>query len=232
MRKTVLALTLLATFAHAGDRNDYTEKTDSVVPLAANGRLVLKNEIGDIRIHATDRADVRITAIRRAHNSSESEGPSRVKELQVRVEPSVGEVRVTGSWANHSFSRLLRGEGSLELDFEVELPRNARIEVENNIGDIRIEGSSADVDVRENIGDVKVDFSTGFHPRRVSLETNIGEVNTNLQGQQRGWLGKKFTAIQDGEHSLTVKLNIGDINVHTDGVKQEEKKKSRKPVEM
>jgi hypothetical protein len=228
MRKIALSLMLLAALAHAGNRNDYAERTDYVHPLAANGRLVVKNEIGDIRIHATDRADVRITAIRRAHNTSEVNGPSRVKELEVRVEPSAGEVRVTGSRPRHSLSRLF-GDAGLQLDFEVELPRNARIEVENSIGDIRIEGASADVNVRENIGDVKVDFSSGFHPRMVSLETNIGDVSTNLQGQERGWLGKKFTALQDGEHSLTVKLNIGDINVHTDSV---EKKKSRKPVDM
>ena len=230
MRKTVLALTLLAALAHAGNRNDYVEKTDYVHPLAANGRLVLKNEIGDIRIHATDRSDVHITAIRRAHNTSEAEGPSRVRELEVRVERSAGEVRVTGSRPRHTLSGLFSAS-NLELDFEVELPRNARIEVENNIGDIRIDGTSADVNVRENIGDVNVDFSTGFHPRSVSLETNIGDVRTNLAGQERGFLGKKFTALQDGEHSLTVKLNIGDIRVHTDGVK-EEKRKSRKPVEM
>jgi hypothetical protein len=229
MRNTVLALTVLTALAHAGSR-DYVEKTNYVRPLATNGRVVIRNEIGDIRIHATDRSDVLITAIRRAHNTTEAEGPWRVKELEVRVEPSAGEVRVTGSQPHHSLARLFSGS-NLELDFEVELPRNARIDVQNNIGDIRIDGTSADVDVRENIGDVNVDFSNGFHPRSVSLQTNIGEVNTNLSGQERGFLGKKFTALQDGEHSLTVKLNIGDIRVHTDGVK-DEKRKSRKPVEM
>jgi hypothetical protein len=231
MRKTVLALTLLAALAHAGNRNDYVEKTDYVHPLAANGRLILRNEVGDIRIHASDRNDVRITAIRRAHNTSESEGPSRVKELEVQVEHSESEVRVTGSHPRGMFSGVFHSSGNLELDFDVELPRNARIEVVNNIGDIHIDGTSADVNVRENIGDVNVDFVTGFHPRMVTLDTNIGEVSTNLQGQERGFLGKKFTALQDGEHSLTVKLNIGDIHVHTDGVK-DEKRKSRKPVDM
>jgi hypothetical protein len=231
MRKIVLAITLVAALAHAGNRDDYKERSDSVHPLASNGRLVLKNEIGDIRIHVTDRSDVKITAVKRARNSSESEGPSRVKELEVHIEPSANELRITGSWPRHSFSRFIHGDGNLQLDFEVEAPRSARIEVQNNIGDVAIDGAAADVNVRQNIGEVNVDFSTGFHPRTVSLETNIGNVSTNLHGQERGWLGKKFTALQDGEHTLTVKLNIGDINVHTDGSKSDQKK-TRKPVDI
>jgi hypothetical protein len=192
--------------------------------------LVIRNEIGDIRIQATDRKDVKITAIRRAHNSSESEGPSKVKELQVHVFSTSGEVRVTGTWPGRSVTRLFRGETALSLDFEVEVPRSARIEVQNNIGDIRVEGATSDVDVHENIGDVTVDFATGFHPHMVSLQTNIGDVKTNLSGSSHGWLGHKFTSILDGEHSLNIKLNIGDIHVHTDGSK--DGKKRRKAVDL
>ncbi|GEM_PF-6239107 len=231
MRRALLSLSLLALTipAFAGNRDDYTERSSYVQPLSANGRLLVHNGIGDIKIHASDRNDVRITAIRRAHGMSDSEAASRIKDLDVRVDHSPNEVRVTGSREHRSYTFF--GVNGLSLDFEIEVPRTAHIDVTNNIGDIHIDGAAADVDVHENIGDVVVNYQSGARPRTARLEVNIGEVRTNLHGEERGFLGKKFTAMQEGEHSVNVKLNIGDISVHTDG-SNDDKKKSRKPVDL
>jgi hypothetical protein len=48
---------------------------------------------------------------------------------------------------------------------------------------------------------------------RVSLETKIGDVSTRLDGRLRGWLGKKFTSLLDGRHTLDVRVKIGEVRI-------------------
>src|SRR6266478_297552 len=113
MQKTVVALTVLlsATLAYAG--HDFTERTEKSFPLAANGRLVVRSEIGDIRIHASDRRDVKIVAVKRARDASDDEGARRVARMHLNFAASANEVRVTVEWPSRSISALLRNESNL-----------------------------------------------------------------------------------------------------------------------
>ncbi len=220
---SMLPLVLLAIFAAplasplptTSDR-DYTERSEYTQPLGAHGRLLVRSEIGDVRIHTSDRHDVRVVAVKKFRTQDDSQGRQKVAQLQVSVTHSDGEVRVIGQWPQRTLGRLVRGE-SLQLDLDIELPRDARIEVRHNIGEVVIDGAGSDVEVTQNIGEVRVEGT--FRPRVVRLETGIGEVTTNLTGKRSGWLGKKFTSILDGEHTVNVKVHIGEIRVLSNGRK-------------
>jgi len=210
MRSVFVLALLIGTLAYASD-HDYTERSESTFPLTANARIVLRSEVGDIRIHASDRHDVRLVTIKRYRTSDDSEGRARVKELHVNTSLSGGELRITGEWPARSVSSMFRGESNLQMDFELEVPRSARLQVHLNIGSIQIDGVESDLEVDENIGDVTIEGN--LHPRVVHLESDIGDVSTNLKGTLSGMVGKKFTSILDGDRSLSVKVHIGAITV-------------------
>ena len=224
------AFCLLTLPAWADSNRDYTERQEFTCPLAENGRVSLKSEVGEVRVHASDRRDVHIVAVKRAKNSDEHNGPGRVSELRVEVHPTPGQVSVRGIWPDRSFTWMLRGKTRLQIDFDIEVPRTARLEVQNDIGEVRIEGAANDVMVRENIGEVRIELADSFLPRRVYLHVNIGDVDTGFPGRTQGWLGKKFTAILDGERALDVRVNIGDIRVS--GGKIAGPKKAKKVTEL
>lgn len=223
-------LAVLALFALPVSAHDYTVRQEFTYPLAENGRIFLKSEVGEVRVHASDRRDVRIVAVKRARNSDEHNGPGRVAELRVEVHATPAEVSVRGIWPDWSLTRMLRGKSKLQIDFEIEAPRTARLEVQNGIGEVRIEGAANDIMVRENIGGVQIGLADSFQPRRVYLHVNIGDVDTGFPGRTQGWLGKKFTAILDGERALDVRVNIGDIRVT--GGKIAGQKKAKKVTEL
>src|ERR1022692_2522404 len=199
MRRAFVLALLACALAHASDR-DYTERSESTFPVTANTRVVVRSEVGDIRIRATGRRDVRLVAIKRYRTSNDAEGAAKVKELHVNTTLSAGELRVTGEWPPRTVTGMFRGESNLQMDFEIEVPRDARLLVHLNIGSVHIEGAESDVEVNENIGDVTVEGN--LHPRVVRLETDIGDVSTNLKGTTSGMIGKKFTSILDGDRSL------------------------------
>ena len=205
-----LCLLALAVPAVAGD---YTQTQEFTHLLSAGGRVYLKNEVGEVHVKATDRKDVHIVVVKRARDSDQHSGPSRVAELRVEVSHSADEVRIRGTWPDRDMTHWMRGKSRLQIDYEVEIPRDARLQVDNEIGEVHITGAGNDVVVRNKIGEAYVDLAQSFQPRRVYLHTRIGEVQTGFPGRTTGLLGKKFTTILDGSHTLDVRVNIGEIRI-------------------
>lgn len=211
MLNRVAALCLLApALLLAGD---YTERQVFTHRLAADGKVYLKNDIGEIHITFSDRKDVRIVAIKKARDSDSHSGPSRLAELRVDVRHSPDEIRIRGYWPHRDATRLLRGKSRLQIDYEVEVPRGVRLQVENDIGEVHISGADNDVIVRNGIGEAYVGLADSFQPRRVYLHTKIGEVQSSFPGRTSGWLGQKFTRILDGRSTLDVRVSIGEIHI-------------------
>lgn len=213
LRSPAYVLSWLFLLALPGLARDYTERQEFTYTLAPNGRFYLKSEVGEVRVRASDRKDVHIVVTKLARNEDEQSGPRQVSRLRVDVSARDDEVRVRAVWPEASAGSMLRGKSKLQVDFEIEVPRSARLQLENGIGEVRVEGAGNDVIVREGIGEVSVSLAEGFQPRRVYLHTKIGDVDTHLPGQVRGWLGKKFTALLEGTGSLDIRLGIGDIRV-------------------
>ena len=208
---------------------DYTERKVYTHPLAADGRVYLKNDVGEIHITVSDRKDVRIVATKKARDSDQHSGPSRVAELHVDVRNSPDEIRIRGDWPHRDATRLLRGKSKLQIDYEVEVPRGVRLQVENDIGEVHISGADNDVIVRNGIGEAYVGLADSFQPRRVYLQTKIGEVQSAFPGRTSGWLGRKFTKILDGNRTLDVRVGIGEIRISGGSAKM---RQSRKITEL
>lgn len=211
MSNRIAAICLLApALLLAGD---YTERQVFTHPLAADGKVYLKNDIGEIHITFSDRNDVRIVAIKKARDSDSHNGPARLSELHVEVRNSPSEIRIRGDWPHRDATRLLRGKSKLQIDYELEVPRGIRLQVENDIGEVHISGADNDVIVRNGIGEAYVGLADSFQPRRVYLHTKIGEVQSGFPGRTSGWLGRKFTKILDGNRTLDVRVGIGEIRI-------------------
>lgn len=204
-------LALCCGAAHAD--HEYAERSVSTFPVGLNARLTIRTEVGEVRIHASDRHDVLLRVTKRYQTSDDAEGAAKVKELHVNTSSTGNELRIIGQWPSHGFNSLLKGESKLQMDFELDVPRDARIFLTINVGSVHMDGVESDIDVTENIGDVNINGN--LHPRLVRLETDIGDVSTNLKGTTSGMVGKKFTSILDGDHSLNVKVHIGAVTVHS-----------------
>lgn len=210
--RTLVALCLLA-LAVPAVAGDYTQTQEFTYPLASGGRVYLRNEVGEVHVKATDRKDVHILVIKKARESDVHSGPSRVAELHVDVSPSAAEIRIRGSWPDRDVVHMMRGKSRLQIDYELEIPRDARLQIDNEIGEVHITGAGNDVVVHNRIGEAYVNLASSFQPHRVYLHTRIGEVQSGYPGRTTGFLGKKFTTILDGTHTLDVRVGIGEIRI-------------------
>src|SRR5437667_10380490 len=110
MRRVIVITLLLglavctASASGSRDGRDYIERQEFSYPLAESGRVFLKNNVGEVRVHASNQNTVRIVAIKRAKDCDNATGAARVAELQVKIDAFPNEVRVRGEWPDHTIT--------------------------------------------------------------------------------------------------------------------------------
>lgn len=114
--------------------------------IGADGMLLLRTISGNIKLTATDGPDAVVLA-----RSSSGEPP------ELSVERGAGRLLVEPPRAGLSILR--RREG--DIDFEVTLPRGARVDVKSVGGDIRGNGLEGEQDYKSVSGDVRLARSGG-----------------------------------------------------------------------
>jgi hypothetical protein len=172
-----------------------------IVPLSADGRLIIETERGSIRLSGWDSPQVEIYA-RVEDESYFLRDPESVRQTEVRIDASPGSVRIKSD-----YSRL--GErgwglfGFLNFTFErpavhyrIRMPRTARLKIkdyrsETELSDLKsdleMETYRGSVDVRGLEGAVEFKSYRGLArikmaapPRNVRLETYRGDITLSL----------------------------------------------------
>ena len=138
-----------------------TTKEEIRHTIGAQGSLVLHEVSGSVRLRGTDGDEARVVA----QPSSGDRMPQlvvRKSEGALHIEPEQRVLNLPGA----SFSR------KAAIDFEVELPRAARLEVNTVSADVDAAGLVGDQRYRTVSGDVELERSGG----RISLTTVSGDV--------------------------------------------------------
>jgi DUF4097 and DUF4098 domain-containing protein YvlB len=159
---TTIALTLLSATASAGLFNDdcrYTEPRSAAAPLAGATRIVIVGRAGELRVagaHGAKEVRAKGTAC-----ASERDALSRItltatrQGSDLRIEANLPEIAF--GW-NHN-----------ALDFEVSVPDNLPLLIDDTSGELRVEGvgaaeihdSSGALHVRDVSGDLRIDDTSG-----------------------------------------------------------------------
>jgi hypothetical protein len=193
---------MLLILALAALTTDASERIEKTLPLAPNGRLALDGSIGEVRIRATNRQDVLVVARKHAKHGREE----RFAEMRVEFETKAGEVRIRSVIPQ-------RNNDSLAISYDIEAPATARLDLNVGVGEVRVEGAANDVRIQGGVGEVEVRVADSFDPRRVRLETGVGDIDAGGGDRAQGWVGKKLSADYAGNRDLTVKVGVGEIRV-------------------
>jgi hypothetical protein len=130
--------------------------------LTPNGRVIVQNVYGDVRITAWDRDEVLVEAIKRSAN------PERLNDAQVIVDTSSGMVSIhtqyTGSDAEHPAS----------VEYHIMVPRGATLENVKLInGGLSLSGMRGRVKASSVNGSIRAEKMSG--------QTELSTVNGNLE---------------------------------------------------
>jgi hypothetical protein len=216
---TVAAITALPVAAWAQKQ---TESVDRTVPLPSGGTLKLNNFSGDVRITGGSGRDVVIKATRRGY-------PDVLREKRLVIESSGSTVSIEENqddrdrrndrWQNDD-----RQENVVETTFEIQVPANAKLDINvfssdltisNVDGDQRLKTFSGRIDVRGSrsaiwansfSGHIEVDATGQGTSPELDMETFSGTMRVRLADRARGDVEfNTFSGSFDSDYSVNLR---------------------------
>jgi DUF4097 and DUF4098 domain-containing protein YvlB len=180
-----VALLIIQVAAPAQMRERFEQELHKTYPLSANGRVSVENITGAIHIRTWDRNEVKIDAVKRAHNSR------RLAEAEIRIEASAEAVSVktlyrgstttekrdneTTNTTTTTWDKGGRGElnNPASVEYVLTVPKTARIDELRLVnGTLKIEGIARQI----NAGCVNANI---FLDLPASENASVKAVNLN-----------------------------------------------------
>lgn len=141
---TLMALLLNSALAHAWDDDDddapiVTEEFHHTYPLAASGRVSLDNINGAVHITAWDQNQVKVDAVKRAHDEK------RLKEAEIRVDAQTDSISISTHYPERNWDED-RHHNPASVEYTLTVPKNARLdEIKLINGQLDVAGVSGEV---------------------------------------------------------------------------------------
>ncbi|HHX63308.1 MAG TPA: hypothetical protein GX702_00285 [Chloroflexi bacterium] len=143
----------------------YNETFAVEIPL----RLQVDGDVGTVEICGTDEARAEVEVTVKAWGQSEEEAGAKVEQITVDIEQGdEGQVQVRSAVPG----KLCIGR-SPNVAIRVHAPRQSRVQVVNQVGQVLVSDIEGALDVRAHVGEIKVDrfVMTGDSTLRVGVGT-------------------------------------------------------------
>jgi DUF4097 and DUF4098 domain-containing protein YvlB len=169
----------------SGDKFDFDlEVTPKPVP--ADSRITVRNARGEVKVHASDEPQIRVSGTKNAKGWSESDAKKLADGASVEIVQNGDgyEIRPAGNSI---------GDSRLSVDIEVSVPKKTSLTVRSDKGNVDVSdmntpvtiiSGSGDIEVRNTAGDVSIDTRKGGTKvsdtnGNVKISGHGGEVNVN-----------------------------------------------------
>ena len=192
--KLIVFCLLLVPLCAASDW-PYEQTHTDAREFASGGSMHVRLSVGDLHIRRGDSAKIRL------RYTVKSRRESRVKEARV-------DFNVNGNDATVEFHA--PSSGNTQLEVELEVPANTRLDIHQKVGDLTVESIEGDKDLSLGVGDIRVSTEHSGY-RLVKASTGIGDINSEGYGETHGWLGKPLKYKGDGKYELRAHVGVGDI---------------------
>jgi hypothetical protein len=188
--------------------------------LPANGTVRL-NSTGDLTIEGWDQPGVEITTVKSTKTevaAAEREKASHGLDLvKASAKRQGDELVITTNLPRHAFPPppppFLRGVTRFDLECHVKVPRNARLIVDHDVGEVYFDDVRGDIRATLLQGDITLHLpQEGQYA--IDAKSDFGSVTSDFPGNAKGrfWLvGHQFTQTSAAPHKLYLRAGFGDI---------------------
>ena len=197
-----------------------TERVD----FPPGGVLRLNNSIGELTIEGWDRPEVEITTIKStkaAYGAQERENATReLNQVQVKTERRGDQVVVTTEFPRYAvFPPPLpwhSGHANFDLEYRINAPRDARLVVDHDAGEVHVDNLAGDIQVTVLKGALTLRLPED-NSYAIDAKADAGGIFSDFPGEMRrrlGLLGYRFTEKPSpGAHKLYLRVGFGDIAI-------------------
>jgi len=168
----ILALPLMA----AGPLHTVAVATQDTVEYTG-GVIHLATGYGEVNVEPWDQPNVAVTVTRTTfrHTGQDAQGKQYLQRIQVKVtRASNGDINIVTTFPGRNWlARTFHGLGDFNLDYRIQAPPNAKLAIDQHIGDVIVYGMSGNIDAHVHAGDVVIQLPS---PEKAAIDakTDLG----------------------------------------------------------
>jgi hypothetical protein len=189
------------------------------VDFPSGGVLHLKKSTGDLSVEGWDRPDLEITTIKSTksyHPRDRAAAAKTLDRIRLVTERHGDELTVTTEFPKHNvLLRTIRGVSAFELQYSIKVPRNARLIIEHDSGNVAVDDVTGDVHAKNGLGQIILHLPEQGH-YAFDTKCDFGAVESDFPGPERGAIvGRTFVtaAAPTGAQKLYARMGVGDITI-------------------
>jgi len=217
---TTASFLMILLMVTSSPAKEYTFQYQRIVEIEEAPELSLTLVNGDVTIIGTDDSRLIIDAVKKVHAVSMDEAAIVADHIEIRVDQSGDRVDVATNYLrlinrSPSFWEKVLGLGGSEsygnVDYTIQVPYGAKVEVVNTAGDFTIQNVFGDVSIQSSAADISLNAIEG----NVEIDNNSGEIDGDLLFGSvliRQAMGK--IDLQWVEGDIRVKAKTADVFIH------------------
>ena len=189
------------------------------VEFPSGGVLHLIKSTGDLTVESWDRPDVEITTIKSTssyHPRDRTAAAKTLDRIRLVTERHGDELTITTEFPKHNLLlRPLLGVSDFEMQYRIKVPRNARLIVEHDSGNVYVDDVAGEVHVKNGMGQIIFHLPENGH-YAFDTKCDFGAIQSDFPGPERGGLIDRAFVTQAppaGAQKLYAHMGVGDITI-------------------
>ncbi|HEY7336338.1 MAG TPA: hypothetical protein VH639_15715 [Bryobacteraceae bacterium] len=184
----------------------------------AGGALRLNRSIGELTIEGWNEPRVAIETVKSIKPGYEEEDARKwLNRVRVTARRQGNAIVVDTVYPKHFLlARPFRGGMSpIQLQYRIKAPRNARVEIEHQSGEVHIQLMNGDIRATNGRGELTI-YAPSTAQYAIDARSKVGAIDSDFAGRQRLKLvdGHAFVRTAPaGTHKLYLRIGFGDIIV-------------------
>ncbi len=188
--------------------------------LSAGGTVRIDGSLGDVNVEGWERPDVEITVTKTTEYSASPKEREKALALlnlyQATAQNSSGsEVTISTKLPSRSLTRPMRGRSDVEMEYQIHMPRDAKLVIRHSTGQLVIVNLNADIDATAREGDILVMLpDSGAYS--IDAKSQMGGVFSDLAGADRRlhWISEQLTNESPApSHKIRLRMGVGGITI-------------------
>jgi hypothetical protein len=194
-----------------------TEKVD----FPANGTLRIQSSTGELTIEGWDQPGVEITTTKSSKEeylgADRDKAAKELDRVRISTKREGDALVITTEYPRHRafpFVTPLQTVTNFDLEYVIKVPRNARLIVKHDDGEVQVDDVTGDIQATARQGVIVLRLATEILPV-IDAKSFIGTVNSDFAGKEtRQTLHFGHTFVDDAKSApqhLNLRIGYGDI---------------------
>ena len=211
---TLIGFAALILFALPLRADEFRETCHYKRRLFSSATFTMNVRTGDIYITGWDNPHVEIAAEKVVHAKSKKAAERQYQRIRILLDGQDEMLHLRTLYPPRRPWRPFRGESNLSVDFHIHMPYDCNLVIKSVDGDVTVRGVVGHEKIMVNYGQVEVDVPSTDRLRSVRAKTWLGNVQSNLHGENGAGFNKKVLFWNpNGTQDISLKVHMGGIYV-------------------